>query len=96
MIEFEWDQSKAEINLAKHGIDFREAASVFYDDRALFMADPSHSDTEDRLLLLGLSTLLRLLLVVHTYRKDSQTIRIISARRASRSERRQYSERQRR
>jgi len=64
-IVFEWDESKNKANFQKHGISFEEAESVFYDQYALLIADPDHSETEDRFLLMGLSAKLRLLLVCH-------------------------------
>ncbi len=91
-LRFEWDERKARDNLKKHGIAFQEAKSAFLDENARVISDPEHSDDEDRFVLLGLSVTLRLLVVVHCYRKKEQLIRIISARKADRSERRQYSE----
>ena len=88
MISFEWDSIKAAENLVKHSISFSEAASAFADPLSLTMFDPDHSANEDRFLLLGISTIKRLLVVSHTDR--SGTIRIISARRANRNEWRQY------
>jgi len=70
----------------KHRVSFGEAATVFSDERALFLADPDHSDEEDRFILLGLSTALRLLVVCHCYRTNDETIRIISARKATKPE----------
>jgi uncharacterized protein len=88
--EFEWDTGKAEANRAKHGVAFHEAATVFGDSRGLNMPDPSHSLDEQRFVLLGHSTSARLLVVCYTER--SPRTRIISARLASRRERRQYEE----
>lgn len=85
---FEWDSNKAIINLSKHGVSFDEAATVFYDDFALLMSDPDHSFNEERFLLLGLSEKNRTLVVVHCER--DQNIRIISARRATLRETKQY------
>jgi uncharacterized DUF497 family protein len=85
-IGFEWDSRKARANLAKHGISFEEAESVFYDELGLLLDDPDHSDEEDHFILLGLSTHLRVLVVVHCFREPDDTIRIISARPATRSE----------
>jgi len=87
---FEWDPAKAAANIKKHGIGFDEARSVFADERAKLIADPAHSDDEDRFVLLGLSTKLKLLVVCHCYRSKSNTIRIISARKATAIESRQY------
>lgn len=92
-MRFEWDPAKAAANLAKHGIAFAEASTAFSDDAALVMADPDHSAVEDRFILLGLSAELRVLVVVHCLREAGHVIRLISARRANRDERRQYSER---
>lgn len=92
----EWDDAKDTSNRRKHGVSFEEAATVFYDENALFMADPDHSETEDRFLLLGMSFGPRVLVVCHCYRGKEDTMRIISARKADRSEREQYSRRRRR
>jgi len=89
-LHFDWDSQKAAANRRKHGISFEEAATVFGDDRALLIADPEHSETEERFILLGLSAALRILVVVHSYREDQAVIRLISARRATRNEQRQY------
>ena len=85
-IVFEWDESKNNANLQKHGISFEEAESVFYDQYALLIADPDHSETEDRFLLMGLSVKLRLLLVCHCFEIDDGLIRVISCRKASKQE----------
>ena len=90
---FEWDRRKNTANKRKHGVSFEEAESVFSDENALFMADPEHSEKEDRFVLLGYSVALRLLVVCHCYRKEEDVIRIISARRAGRKEREQYTRR---
>jgi uncharacterized DUF497 family protein len=87
---FEWDANKAGSNLAKHGVHFEEAATVFGDPLSVTIFDPAHSQAEDRFIILGRSHLDKLLVVVHTERGDN--IRIISARRASRRERKQYEE----
>ena len=87
-LKFEWDENKAGSNLAKHGVSFAEATTVFGDALALTIPDPVHSQSEDRLVTLGSSYLGKLLVVVHTERDE--TIRIISARPASRKERKQY------
>ena len=86
--EFEWDPAKAGSNWAKHGVGFGEAATVFGDIRALSMADPKHSLAEHRFVTLGRSFHDRLLVVCYTERPPRT--RIISARLASRRERRQY------
>lgn len=88
-LTFEWDHRKAAANLKKHGIAFEEAQSVFFDDRARLIDDPDHSEAEDRFVLLGLSSSLRLLLVCHCYRQEG-VIRIISARKATARESKHY------
>ena len=85
-LSFEWDPVKAAANLKKHGIGFAEAKSAFADERAKIIADPDHSDEEDRFVLVGLSTSLKLLVVCHCYRRNNNTIRIISARKATSNE----------
>ncbi len=89
-LRFEWNTAKAAANLKKHGIGFDEARSAFADERAKLIADPQHSEAEDRFILLGLSAKLKLLIVCHCYRSEENVIRIISARKASASESRQY------
>ncbi len=90
-IRFEWDPAKAAANLRKHGVSFAEAETAFYDDFAKVLPDPDHStDDEDRFLLLGLSSALRVLVVVHCLRERESVIRLISARRATRAERAAY------
>jgi uncharacterized DUF497 family protein len=89
-LAFEWDAGKGAANLRKHGVSFQEAVTVFSDERGLLLDDPDHSTGEDRFVLLGLSARLRTLVVVHCYREDPDTIRIISARKATRPERATY------
>lgn len=89
-LRFEWDPHKAAINQRKHGISFEEAQSVFGDEHARLIDDPDHSAEEDRFLLLGLGNRLRVLVVAHCYREADRIIRIISARKATREERRFY------
>ena len=89
-IRFEWDPAKAEENLRKHGVSFEEAQTVFYDDFAIEFYDDTHSEWEDRFLLLGLSSNLRFLLVCHCYRESESVIRIISARKAMANETKFY------
>lgn len=86
MIDFAWDDQKDKANQKKHGISFDEARSAFYDDNARLIEDPDHSDKEDRFILLGLSIKLNVLTVIHCYREREDKIRIISARKATRSE----------
>jgi len=87
---FTWDDDKQEINIKKHGIDFLEAATVFDDENALITHDPDHSQDEDRFVILGFSKRVRLLIVCHCYRTDDEVVRIISARKANRKERKVY------
>jgi len=89
-MQFEWDPKKANLNLRKHGITFDEAATVFLDDLSLTGYDPDHSNDEDRFVTFGISNSGRLLTVAHTDSKES--IRIISARPATRAERNLYEE----
>jgi uncharacterized protein len=89
-LRFEWDSRKAAANLRKHGVSFDEARSVFVDERAKLIDDPDHSEEEDRFVLLGLSSALRLLLVCHCHRAEGKVIRIISARKASTKESKSY------
>ena len=79
-IEFAWDRRKARSNLAKHGISFEEAQSVFLDDSARLIDDPDHSEEEERFVLLGYSFQARCLIVNHCYRESDSVIRLISAR----------------
>ena len=91
MIAFEWNPAKAKANLKKHGISFEEAKSVFYDECAIQFYDESHSELEeDRFLLLGLSNYLNVLLVCYSERDSDDVIRIISARNATKNERKHY------
>ncbi|MDD9985666.1 MAG: BrnT family toxin [Spirochaetaceae bacterium] len=92
-IRFQWDEQKQAENRRKHGVSFHEAETVFYDDQALLIDDPDHSDDEDRFVLIGMSMSLRTLVVCHCYREDDEVIRIISARKASRMERTDYGRR---
>ena len=89
-LRFEWDDRKAAANLRKHGVGFDEAMSVFVDENAKLIDDPDHSEVEDRFVILGLSSALRLLLVCHCYRSDGNVIRVISARKASAKESKSY------
>ena len=83
---------KERLNIAKHGVDFKEAKSVFADEFALVLFDEDHSNNEERFLILGMSQKERILLVVHCYR-ENDTIRIISSRKATKNEAKQYKER---
>ena len=89
-LRFEWDVRKAAANIKKHGVSFEEAKSVFVDERAKLIDDPDHSEDEERFVLLGFSSALRLLLVCHCYRSDGNIIRVISARKATAKESKSY------
>lgn len=89
-LRFEWDEQKAIANAKKHGVSFDEARSVFVDERAKLIDDPDHSEDEDRFILLGLSSALRMLIVCHCYRSEGNVIRIISARKATTKESKFY------
>ena len=89
-IDFEWDDSKAESNADKHAVSFEEASESFYDPYARIIDDPDHSDEEERFILIGMSMSARVLTVSHCVRKWGSVIRIISARRSTKNEERQY------
>jgi uncharacterized DUF497 family protein len=91
-LAFEWGNRKASENQRKHGVSFEEAKSAFFDENARVIPDPEHSNDEARFILLGLSVRLRLLVVVHCYVAPDDVVRIISARKADPSERKQYAE----
>ena len=86
MLRFAWDESKNKRNRRKHGVWFEEAQTVFDDSNARLFDDPEHSSGENRFLLLGFSSVGRILVVVHCYRENDSLIRIISARKATRKE----------
>ena len=88
MLIFEWDPQKAKSNLEKHGVSFEEASTAFQDTLSLTIDDPLHSIDEERLILIGMSQKNTVLVVVHTERGDN--IRIISARKATKKERKSY------
>jgi uncharacterized DUF497 family protein len=90
MVEFQWDAAKARSNLQKHGVSFEEARSVFYDEYARQFFDNEHSGTEERFIMLGLSDRSRVLVVCHCERAGEGVIRLISARKATSSERKHY------
>ena len=90
---FVWDENKAEINIRKHGVSFPEAQSVFDDYDALQIYDPDHSEEEDRFILLGMSSALRVLVVCHCFRENDEQIRIISASKATKNEKSTYDRR---
>ncbi|MCH1449973.1 MAG: BrnT family toxin [Litoricolaceae bacterium] len=89
-VQFEWDPKKASSNEIKHGVAFEEARTVFFDENAKLIDDPDHSENEDRFILLGLSSALRVIVVCHCVRAEGGVIRIISARKASSNESEQY------
>ena len=90
MLRFEWDPRKAAANRRKHGVSFEEAQTTFYDEFALQFFDGDGSEDEDRFVLLGLSAESRILVVVHCERDGGDTLRIISARKATARERKHY------
>ena len=92
-MRFEGDAEKASINQKKHGVTFEEAQTVFGDYDALRIFDPDHSEDEDRFILLGMSAVLRILVVCHCYRENDEKIRIISARKATKKESAAYERR---
>jgi hypothetical protein len=87
-LKFEWDKRKAVLNIKKHGVSFEDAATAFGDPLSVTIHDPTHSDDEDRFILLGETQDKKLVVVAHTDRKD--TIRLINARPATRQEREDY------
>jgi hypothetical protein len=89
-LQFAWDPRKDRANQKKHGIGLNEAKSVFLDEFARIIPDTGGSDSEPRFLILGMSIGLRVLVVCHCYRESEQVIRIISARRADPTERKEY------
>lgn len=89
-LEFEWDSANAERNLKEHGVSFEEATTVFRDRLSITIADPDHSDSENRFIDLGMSYRGQLIVVCYTEREEK--IRIISARPATRFERKNYEE----
>ena len=91
-IKFEWDENKNKINQKKHKISFEEAKTVFYDDNAILFHDPDHSIGEERFLIIGISQTEKLCIVSHCYREKDDIIRIISARKATKTESKIYTE----
>ena len=89
-LRFEWDKNKNDINQKKHQVSFEEAATVFYDEQAKVIDDPEHSKEEERFIILGLSERANLLIVCHCYRASETVIRIISARKATKTEAKAY------
>ena len=91
-LTFDWDRDKELSNQKKHKVSFQEAKSVFYDQNARLIHDPEHSLSEDRYILLGISSSSRLLIVCHCYQENGQVIRLISARLANSREHQEYRE----
>lgn len=89
-LSFEWDGKKSRANEKKHGVSFEEAQTVFLDENAVRFYDPDHSQDEDRFILLGMSSRLRVLVVCHCLRESDSVIRIISARKADKREEKGY------
>ena len=89
IINFEWDENKNTINKKKHGLSFEEAREVFYDDNAVLFDDPDHSVGEERFLIIGMAEYQKICIVSHCYR-DNDVIRIISAREATKNEKKTY------
>ena len=87
-LRFEWDDRKARSNLSKHGVSFEEASTAFGDPRSITIPDPLHSEEEDRLILLGQTYRGKIVVVIHTERGEN--MRIISARPASRREKKTH------
>lgn len=90
MLQYEWDPTKTKMNLRKHGVAFKDAATVFKDPLSITTFDPDHSEEEDRFITFGFAASGRLLMVAHTDRRDR--IRILSARELTRGERETYEE----
>jgi uncharacterized DUF497 family protein len=89
-IRFVWDPKKAASNRRKHGVSFEEARTVFYDELAQLIADPDHSDAEERFVMIGRSSSMKVLVVCHCYRENDSSIRIVSARKATKREQEFY------
>ena len=89
-IKFEWDEEKEKRNIKKHGLSFKEAATVFLDEAAILFDDPEHSEEEERFLILGMTSSANLCIVCHCYRATDTTIRIISARGEKKKEEKIY------
>jgi len=89
-LQFQWDARKDRVNQKKHGVSFKEASSVFYDEYAIQFYDPDHSEDEDRFLMLGMSVKLKVLVVCHCFREGDSVVRLISARKVDRLEEKAY------
>ena len=91
-VRFECDDKKDSANKHKHGISFEEAHTVFFDPNARLIADPDHSEHEERFIILGMSYTLKIIVVCHCYKSKNEVIRIISARKAMKKEEKTYME----
>jgi len=91
-MNFTWDPKKANHNLKKHKVSFEEAVTVFYDPLAQTAHDPDHSDDEERFIIIGHGHKDNLLFIIHIYKEDTETIRIISARKATKREQNDFEE----
>ena len=89
-IKFEWDEHKNEINKKKHGLSFETAQEVFYDNEAILFDDPDHSEEEERFLIIGMLKSSKICIVSHCYRNSDTVIRLISAREATKNEKKFY------
>ena len=89
-IRIVWDEKKNRANQRKHGVSFEESRLAFYDENARVYFDPDRSEDEDRFILLGMSFKLRVLVVCHCHREDDAVVRIVSARKANKSEQKAY------
>ncbi|MDR0853414.1 MAG: BrnT family toxin [Clostridiales Family XIII bacterium] len=92
-LRFEWDQKKNSSNVSKHNVSFEDALSVFWDPFGTAILDPDHSDDEERYIFIGISSTMKLLIVCHCYTEQGEAIRIISARRATKIEEKDYGRR---
>lgn len=92
ILNFEWDENKNEINKKKHGLSFETAREVFYDDAAILFDDPDHSIGEERFLIIGMLKSSKICIVSHCYRDSDNVIRLISAREATKNEKKIYQE----
>ncbi len=92
-IRFEWDENKNRANQRKHKVSFDEAKTVFYDENARLIPDPDHPENEERFIIMGMSSNLHMLVVVHCYKENDEVIRIISARKATRNEQKYHNRR---
>ena len=91
-LKFQWDENKNDINKKKHGLSFETAREVFFDDAAILFDDPDHSDYEERFLIIGMIRSSKICIVSHCYREPGNVIRIISAREATKAEKKIYRE----